>query len=305
MAEIIARLPDGRPMRRVSLSNGTLTAEVIDHGARLHAIRLNGGPNMTAAPEDPTLYETTYLPFGTVMAPVINRISGAQAELDGTLYRFEANIDGRFTLHSGAAGTQHAIWSITDERADSVILSVDLPDGHGGFPGNRRVTTRYALDGATLMIEVTATTDAPTFMNPAHHGYWSLDGAQTWEGHVLEVYTDTYLPCDADDIPTGDIAPVAGSPYDHRTARAPDPTLDNNFCFTPTFGPRCRLTSPEGRHLDVHSDAPGLQVYVGDPRGIALEPQLWPNAPHNPTFPCIRLDPGQTLRQRSHFTFSA
>jgi len=303
VAEVIATLPDGRSLRRVTLSNDVLTATVIDHGARLETIRLNGGPNMTAAPRDSAMYATEYVYFGTVIAPVINRISGASATLDGTRHRFEANIDNRFTLHSGAAGTQNAVWQISEERPDATTLTVDLPDGPGGFPGNRRVSTRYALDGSTLTLDITAMTDAPTFMNPAHHGYWSLDGADTWAGHVIEVPAETYLPRDADDIATGEIAPVAGTSYDHRTARAPDPTLDNTFCFTPDFGPRCLLTSPQGRTLEIHSDAPGLQVYVGDSRGIALEPQLWPDAPHHPTFPSIRLDPGQTFRQSSRFTF--
>ena len=288
MAEVIATLPDGRPMRRVTLSNGTLTATVIDHGARLETIRLNGGPNTTAAPDDPTLYATEYVYFGTVIAPVINRISGATAQIAGKNHRVEANVDNRFTPHSGAAGTQNTIWSITTEASNAVTLTTEMPHGAGGFPGNRTVTVRYALDVATLTLEVTATTDAPTLLHPAHHGYWSLDGAKTWDGHALEVPADTYLPRDADEIPTGEIAPVAGSAYDHRTARGPDPTLDNTFCFTPSFGPRCRLTSPQGRTLVIHSDAPGLQVYVGDRRGIALEPQLWPDAPHNPHFPSSR-----------------
>ncbi len=149
-------------------------------------------------------------------------------------------------------------------------------------------------------------TDRPTLMNLASHGIWNLDGTPRWDGHRLEVPAARYLPVDADTIPTGEIAEVAGTPYDHRSPRAPDRTLDHNFCFDAAAAPRplARLVAPSGRALEILSDAPGLQVHAGGPVGIALEPQLWPDAPHHPAFPSIRLGAGEVFRQSTVFRFS-
>ncbi|MEM9031493.1 MAG: galactose mutarotase, partial [Pseudomonadota bacterium] len=148
-----------------------------------------------------------------------------------------------------------------------------------------------------------AKTDALTLINLAHHGVWNLDGRPSWDGHRLLVESDLYLPMDTEKIPLGETAPVAGTAFDHRALAPIDPGLDHNFCFEPTGERRrlARLVGPSGRALEVVSNAPGLQVYAGGVAGIALEPQLWPDAPHHPAFPSILLQPGMEFSQVTLF----
>lgn len=296
-------LPDGRTVRAVGIAGPRLRATILTHGARLHALSLDSSPNLMAGSADLSGYLGALAYAGPVVGPVVNRIAGASAVIGGRTCRFEANQNGRHCLHSGRTGAHARLWTVEDAGDDRVALSLVLGDGEGGFPGERVLWAAYRVEGADLRLTLSATTDAPTFVNLAHHGIWSLDGTGSRRGHDLEVLTDRYLPTDADTIPTGKIAPVAGTRFDHRTPRSPDPALDHNFCFDPSETPRllARLTGASGRFVEVISDAPGLQVYAGGDRGIALEPQLWPDAPHHPHFPSILLEPGETFRQTTVF----
>ena len=308
MAEVTlaGTLSDGRGVRAITLRAGGLEACVLDYGARLVLFRRGDGPNACVTSADLGELEGRLLYAGPVIAPVINRIGGAAAQIAGRDCRFDANQTGRHTLHSGRAGTQHAIWEIASATGASATLTVDLPDGAGGFPGNRTVTAVYGLDPDTgLTLDIAATTDAATLINPGLHGVWNPDGSGEKAGLVLEIPAETYLPVDGDTLPTGAVARVAVTPYDHRSPRAPDATLDHNFCFPGGFGLRARLTGATGRTLEVHSDAPGLQAYAGGVGGIALEPQLWPDAPNHPDFPPILLAPGDTFHQRSRYVLLA
>jgi len=299
-------LANGQIVHSVDLSNARLRAVILTHGARLHELAIDGGPNVISGSADLAGYEAGHRYAGPVVGPVVNRIAGATASIANKEYQFEANQDGRHCLHSGR-GTQDLVWSVIDQTPDQVAMECALPDGAGGFPGNRRIGAAYRLDGCDLHLELTATTDALTLMNLAHHGVWNLDGTESWEGHTLSVATPRFLPTDVDKIPTGKIADVSGTPYNHCVPRAPDPTLDHNFCFEGSGDPQflATLTGAEGRGVDILSDAPGLQVYAGGPRGIALEPQKWPDAPHHQNFPSIHLEPGETFRQHTIFRLHA
>ncbi len=292
-------LTDGRRVEAITIQNGPLTARILTHGARLQSFRVPDGPSLCVGSETLADYEGPLAFACPVVAPVVNRIGGASALIDGTRYRFEANRGGN-TLHSGRVGAQFAIWNVTDQSDAAVTLTHHMPTGQGGFPGNRQITATYALTETALRVTLTAATDTPTLMNPAFHGVWNLEGTRDWTGHQLTIPADTYLPTGPDTRPTGAIAPVAGTPYDHRTARDPDRTLDHNYCFD-TPGDRATLTGPSGRTLTIHSGVPGLQAYAGGAEGIALEPQLWPDAPSNPDFPSIILRPGQTFRQSTDY----
>ena len=165
-------------------------------------------------------------------------------------------------------------------------------------------------------------------MNLANHSYWCL-GPGDLSGHRLQIAADRYTPVDADLIPTGATPDVAGTPFDFRRPRTVGPeadtTYDHNFCLADGRRPlafAARLTGPTGLALTLDTTEPGLQVYdaarmstgtcrghsgapLGAFAGVALEAQCWPDAPHHPTFPPIRLDPGQTLRQETRWSFSA
>lgn len=294
-------LPDGRTVRCIRLASDGMTARVLDQGARLIEFRKDGHPNVCVASEDLGALQAQLKYAGPIIGPVLNRITGASAEIDGKTFHFEANQDGRHTLHSGVTGAQTAIWDITGQTAGALELQLNLQDGEGGFPGNRTLSVRWALEEGGLTLDIEATTDAPTFMNPGLHGVFNADGASGWEGQKLYVPAERYLPVDDETLPTGEIAQVQGTPYDHRSSRTPDTSLDHNFCFEDGFKLLARLDGTTGQALEIQSDAPGLQAYAGGSEGIALEPQMWPDAPQNAHFPSIVLKPGDTFRQRSRF----
>ncbi len=303
--EFAGTLSDGREVQRIILRSRRLRVEVLDHGARLAAVHLDNGPNMTVGSRDMPDYDGVLKYSGPIVAPVVNRIRDAEASLSGRALTFEANQAGRHSLHSGAAGTHAKIWRIEEASEDAVRLSVTMPDGEGGFPGTQEMIATYRLSDHEIVLDIEGTIDAEGFFNPAHHGVWALDGPGGWSGHRLTVPADRYLPVDEDTVPTGEIADVGGSLYDHRSAVSPDTSLDHNFCFEGGYGLRARLDAPSGLWMEVHSDAPGCQVYAGGVAGIAIEPQYWPDAPHHPEFPSIVLRPGEEFRQRTVFRFGS
>jgi aldose 1-epimerase len=255
---------------------------------------------------------------GPVIAPVANRIGGAEAMIGGRTVQLEANQAGH-CLHSGSTGAHAQVWDVVNVTDDSATLGLSLPDGLGGFPGNRRVEARFSLTGrATLRLELVATTDTETLWNATSHGYWTLDGAETWAGHSLQIAADHWLPTDADARPTGEIAPVAGSPMDFRTLRRPEPgnpPLDHCFCLS--NGPEplrdvLILQGASGLRMTVATTEPGVQIYDGRDgkcpgRGpyaaLAIETQGWSDAPSYPAFPPITLRPDAPARQITEWRF--
>lgn len=294
-------LPNGSDVQAITLVGSRLTAQILTHGARLHQLSFGGSPNLIAGSPDLKGYLGAERYAGAVVGPVANRLADATSEIGGATYSFEAN-EGSHCLHSGF-GTQDIVWEIAEIRRDMVCLTCTLEHLSGGFPGNRTISATYSVADADLRLELRAKSDTDTLMNLAHHAYWAMDGEGSWDGHRLSVAAESHLLVDAEKIPTGEIAAVEGTAYDHRALCAPDPSLDHNFCFHHADAPRhmAWLEGKSGRAVEVLSDAPGLQVYAGDPRGIALEPQCWPDAPNHTGFPSIRLSPGDTFRQDTIF----
>ena len=317
----------GAPVHRLTLSDGPLTAQVLTWGSNLHDVRLDGVPHALAlGSPDLAPYEGPLATAGGLIAPVANRISGASASLDGRTVALEERDGTGLTLHSGSAGTHRKLWRVEDRGPAHALLAIDLPDGEAGFPGRRRVTAHWRADGATLTLTVEATTDAPTWINVANHGYWNLDGSETIAGHVLECPAARYLPANEDGLVTGEVAEVGGTRFDFRGGRALEtgpPHLDHNLILADARRDLARaatLTGASGLAMTMETTEPGLQVYdgwkladvgapdhqgrpVGPHRGLALEAQGWPDAPSHPGFPSIRLDPGETYRQVTRWSF--
>ena len=310
---------DGREVQRITLAKGDLTIGLLTWGAVLHSVRLAGVPHdLTLGSDRMEDYQGAMHYHGPVIAPVANRIGGAEAMIGGRAVQLEANQAGH-CLHSGSTGAHAQIWDVVNVTDDSATLGLSLPDGLGGFPGNRRVEARFSLTGrATLRLELVATTDTETLWNATSHGYWTLDGADTWAGHSLQIAADHWLPTDADARPTGEIAPVAGSPMDFRTLRRPEPgnpPLDHCFCLS--NGPRplrdvLILQGASGLRMTVATTEPGVQIYDGrDARrpgrgayeAIAIETQGWSDAPSYPAFPPITLRPDAPARQITEWRF--
>ncbi|ROU01199.1 aldose epimerase family protein [Histidinibacterium lentulum] len=311
-----ATLPDGRTVEAATLAAGDLTVEILTYGAILLSVRHAGvDHDLTWTPdrfEDWTEGRTPY--HGAIVGPVANRITGARTTLDGRTLAFPPNQATHF-LHSGPEGLHTRLWQVVTDDPAALTLALDLADGDGGFPGNRRVTARFSLaPPATLRLEITGETDAPTFFNCTNHSYWCLAPRPGWQGHGLQIAADRYLPTDDTAAPTGEIAPVEGTPMDFRTRRTPapaEPPLDHNFCLSETRTDLRDIAWLDGPSaaMTIATTECGLQVYDGrdqDPPypALALEAQGWPDAPNRPDFPSVVTRPGETYRSVTEWRFT-
>lgn len=312
---------DGQDVHRITLRAGDLTAAILTRGAVLQSVRLAGvAHDLTLGSDLLADYEGDMGYHGALIAPVVNRLTGARAVIAGKTCTFDANQNGTHCLHSGQAGAQLKVWDLVHATDTGVVLALDLPDGEGGFPGNRRVEVRFVMSvPATLRMEVTATTDAPTIFNAANHSYWNLDGSARWDGHTLQVNADAFLPTTDALTPTGEVRAVAGSSHDFRSMRAftpGNPPLDTCFCIGHARVPLrdvLQMTGQSGVTMTVATTEPGVQLYDGRHaarpghapyEGIAIEAQGWPDAPNHPNFPSIDLLPGDRVCQITEWRFA-
>ena len=322
--------PDGQEVRCIVLSDGVLTVAVLTQGVILQDVRLAGVPySLTIGTDTLDPYLGDMRSCGSLIGPVINRISNASARIGGTVCRFEANQDGLHTRHSGAAGTQMKLWDVSERSDTAVTLECSLPDGEGGFPGNRAVAARLSLpEPGLLELRVAVTTDRDTIVNFANHSYWNLDGTETYAGHRLRVDADRRCLTDETALVTGEVEPVFGSFFDFRDGRVlspgTDPRIDVNMCVsTRRRAPTevLTLTGRSGVSMTVATTEPGVQLYDAalfknagaeghDGRGngpfcgLAIEPQGWPDAPNRPQFPSILLEEGHAYEQVSTYRFA-
>lgn len=280
--------------------------------------------------------------FGVLVGRYGNRIGNAQFTLDGKTYTLAKN-NGVNSLHGGLKGFDKYVWK-TREVASPDGLALELthvsPDGDEGFPGTLSVTVRYTwTDANGLRIDYTATTDKPTVVNLTNHSYFNLSAgaSATILDHTLHLLADKYTPVDKGLIPTGELRPMAGTPFDFTKARrigdhidADDEQIrfgggyDHNFVFTRPPGAMrmgARVTDPgSGRVMDVTTTEPGVQFYTGNfldgsitgrggkayvkRSGLCLETQHFPDSPNKPDFPSVVLRPGQTYKTTTQYTFS-
>jgi len=340
------RLPDGRVARIFTLTNRHgLRARVSEFGALLVSME---APDRAGTSADLTLgYDTlegwqdnpNYL--GATCGRFGNRIAQGKFTLDGTDYVLATNNEpGGIPchLHGGLVGFNKVLWcgKITDEGVELSYLS---PHGEEGYPGNLAVRVTYALtDSNELVWKAEATTDAPTVVNIVHHSYWNLSGDPTTaaDDHLLTINALSYVPTDEGMIPTGEIAPVAGTPMDFTHPTVIRERSDQDFealrigngydhCWVVNGeGLRlaARLKDPKsGRVMEVHTDQPGVQFYAGNfldgstvgkggvrygrRSGLCLETERFPDSPNQSGFPSCVLRPGETYRHVLIHRFSA
>ncbi|HMO09664.1 MAG TPA: aldose epimerase family protein [Paracoccaceae bacterium] len=309
----------GQTVAAVRLSAGDLTVRVIALGSILQSVRLAGVTHdLTLGADTIADYEKA-MPFhGPIVGPVANRITGAAAVIAGRQHRFTP--PGAMLLHSGDAGIHRQVWTLDGATADRAVLTLDLPDGAGGFPGNRRITAEWRVEApATLRLRLRADTDAPTLMNLANHSYWNLDGTDTWSGHRLQVAAGRVLSHRPDGTVRGPVVPVGATPYDLRRGpvlRPGAPPFDHCYALADTrrsLTEVLEFTGRSGVTLHLSTTEPGVQVYDGraarrpgrrPSEGMAFEPQFWPDAPGRPGFPSILLNPGQAWAQVSEWRFT-
>lgn len=278
--------------------------------------------------------------MGAIAGRYANRIGHGRFSLDGRDYQLPLNQDGRHSLHGGGQGFGKRPWTLVHHDETSATLALVSPDGDAGYPGTLRCWCRYSLTGAaTLRLELSATTDAPTIVNLAHHSYFRLDDAQDALDHLLEIRANLMTPVDADSIPDGALLHVAGTPFDFRRARAirqagPDGArfrYDHNYMLRrdrrePSVADGLELahaatlrSTVTGLAMQLWTTEPALQLYdgyklaltvpghdgvtYGPSAGIALEPQHAPDSPNLPHLPGTVLRPGEIYRQVSEYRF--
>lgn len=343
MIEPFGELPDGRKATLYTLSNGKgIVAKVSDFGATLVSLetpdRDGKFADITHGYDSVTGYAGEKNPyFGASVGRFGNRIAAGEFHLDGTRYRLATNNSPGGVpchLHGGEMGFNKRLWKTVGEVApNSITFQYLSPDGEEGYPGALTARITYTLTAANELIwEATATTTAATVVNLVHHTYWNLSGdpTSTINVHELTLFADHYLPTNAGLIPTGELAPVAGTPMDFTSPQVigarvgkPFPPLElaggYDHCWVLSdprpdrLAPAARLRDPKsGRVMEVSTNQPAVQFYGGNfldgsapgKGGVAyphrsalcLETENFPDAPNKPDFPSSMLRPGETYR---------
>jgi aldose 1-epimerase len=340
------RLPDGVPVDLFTLVN--------ERGLELRAITYGGiivslkTPDRAGSLADIVLGFDTLAPyasnpayFGAIIGRCANRIAAGRFSLDGKTYQLAAN-EGANHLHGGVRGFDKVVWlaqSFEHAGGAGVRFTHTSPDADEGYPGTLVAHVTYTLTVRDeLIVDYAAATDRATVVNFTQHTYFNLagEGAGDVLDHTLTIEADRFTPIGVDLIPTGELAPVAGTPFDFRTPtplgariEQDDPQLrvgqgyDHNLVLNrsgPGLLRAARLSAAvSGRAVDVYTTEPGLQLYSGNRLdgsrtgkagrlygrrcGVALETQHFPDSPNHPTFPSTILRPGHEYRSRTVFVF--
>ncbi|MBN2697845.1 MAG: galactose mutarotase [Bacteroidales bacterium] len=333
-------LPDGREVQKFILRNNNgMEVCLINYGAIITALKV---PGRHHEPGDVVLgfdtlegYLSDHPYFGAIIGRVCNRTGGASFEIGGHLYRLSAN-EGKNQLHGGHKGFDKVLWTPDTVKSPdevSVTFSYLSPDGEEGYPGNLQAVVVYTLNDANeLAISMQAQTDRPTHVNLTNHSYFNLDDSERpVYDHLLMIDADGYTVLDAENIATGEIRKVDGTPYDFREAkpvgqdiRRLDMGYDINYVLNkkgPELEKAAVLHDPRsGRTLEVLTTQPGVQLYTSNyvsgikgkdgkvynkHSAVCLETQHFPNTPNQASFPSTLLNPGEKYNELIVYRFSA
>jgi aldose 1-epimerase len=339
---------DGRPVTLYTLTNSHgVEVRAMNYGGIILSIRV---PDRKGQFADIVLGHDTlegYVPnppyLGAIVGRYANRIANGTFTLDGKTYTLPKN-DGPNTLHGGVTRTfDKVVWDGEVSGKNSVAFTYLSKDGEEGFPGNLKVKVTYMLtDGNALIIDYEATTDKATPVNFSQHSYFNLAGEGNGDilNHEIMINADRFTPVDKNLIPTGELRPVKGTPFDFTTSTRIGARIDGNYeqlvlghgydhNFVLNHKPAqngevlaARVHEPTtGRILEVWTTQPGVQFYTGNfldgtitgkqghvykhRYGFCLETQHFPDSPNHPDFPNTILRPGETFRSRTVFKFSA
>ncbi len=345
--EPFGTLPGGEAVDLYTLVNERGTqARIINYGGILVSLRIADDTGVLSEVvlgySDLAGYLANTPYFGALVGRYANRIGDARFVLDNVEYRLAAN-DGANHLHGGVRGFDKALWrAAASLGAAGPVLELRYvsPDGEEGYPGTLSATVSYTLtNNNELVVEYQATTDKPTLCNLAHHSYFNLGGHNSGDvlGHEVQIFAANNTPADDTLIPTGKIAPVAGTPFDFTKPKAAGKDLkaaggmpvgfDLNYVLDKGTTDRpqlaARVTEPKsGRVLEVLSTEPGLQFYTGNfldgtnvgkggavykqYNGFCMEPQKFPDSVNKPEWKDVSnpvLRPGETYKQTTIYRF--
>jgi aldose 1-epimerase len=336
-----AHLPDGAQVNVFTLANAAgMTVRILDFGGIITEIHV---PDRHGVFDDVALGFDTLEPyrgdspyFGALIGRYGNRIANGRFTLDGQTYTLPVN-NGKNHLHGGVPGFDRVPWRSRID-GEELVLDYRSPEGEQGYPGTLDATVRYRLsDDNAIVVRFSAVTDRATPVNLTQHSYFNLAGGGDILGHELTIDADNFVPIDVGLIPTGQLAPVAGTPFDFRTpvaigariGAAHEQLLHGSgydHCFAlnkPAPGAltrAARVREPRsGRVLELYTQEPGVQFYSGNfldgslagkgrsythRSGFCLEPQHFPDSPNQPAFPNTILRPGEVYATESRFRFS-
>jgi len=346
--------PNGDPVYRYTLTNAHgMRVRILTFGGIVQSIRVPDRHGRMAdvalgyrtvsdyAADQKNKDQGTY--FGALIGRYGNRIAKGTFTLDGTTHHIPINNNGN-ALHGGTVGFNLKVWKATAIRRHGTVgvrLHYVSPDGEQGFPGRLNTTVTYTLGNRNaLRIHYGATTNKPTVVNLTNHTYFNLggEGTGTVYDQKLRINARRYTPTDTTQIPTGKLAPVAGTPMDFTRPTAIGSRIrddfgqlvlaqgyDHNYVLNRQHRhglvPAARVTDPDsGRMLRVYTTQPGVQLYTGNflngseigisghayrqGDGFALETQHFPDSPNHANFPSTVLRPGRRYDQTTVYAFS-
>lgn len=340
-------MPDGQEVLQYTLSNEAgMSIDIITYGGIITSWtapdKSGNYQNIALGYDNLEQYLESTPYFGALIGRYGNRIAKGQFSLGGESYQLATN-DGSNHLHGGPKGFDKVVWTAeTQESGDAVslILSYLSEDMEEGYPGNLNTKVTYTLTADNeLRVAYEATTDKTTVVNLTQHTYFNLTGDFTQDilEHEVMLNADAYLPVDETLIPTGELRPVAGTPFDFREAKAIGAEIEaentqlergNGYdhCWVlNNQGSMRKVASAyepnSGRLLEIFSDEPGIQLYTGNfldgtlpmaggegtyafRTGFCLETQHYPDSPNQPDFPSVTLEPGETYQTTTRFKFS-
>ncbi len=345
---VFGKTADGVTVDEYTLTNANgMEIKVITLGGIITSLKV---PDRTGALANIVLgfekladYETRSPYFGALIGRYGNRIANAKFTLAGKEYQLAIN-DGINALHGGTKGFDKKVWAAKEVNNGSDVgleLSYTSPDGEEGYPGNLATKVTYTLTADNkLRIDYHATTDQTTVVNLTNHTYFNLagNGAGTIANHIAQINADRYTPVDANLIPTGELAPVEGTPFDFRSPKLVNAGLrsgfpqivsgrgyDHDFVINRTSANdlefAARIYDPSsGRKVEVWTTEPSMQFYTGNfldgtlvgssgglyrqGDGFCLETQHYPDSPNQPAFPTTELKPGDTYQTTTVYAFS-
>jgi len=343
--EAFGKLEDGTVIEAFTLRNSRgASARVMTYGATLTNLWM---PDRKGVPGDVVLgfddlkgYLGDHPHFGGIIGRLANRIAKGKFSIDGKEYTLATN-NGPNTLHGGTVSFDRRVWkgeAVSDGKGAAVRLTYVSPDGEEYFPGTLTVTVVYTLtEKNELKLEYTAKTDKPTALNLTNHSYFNLRGEGDVLGYTLTLNASRYTPADSTLIPTGELAPVKGTPYDFTKPMTIGSRMaevekikeaggyDINYAVDGEIGklrPAGKVVDPiSGREMEAWTTQPGVQLYTanwlnGSIKGkggvaykrfgaVCLETQNYPDAVNHANFPNAILRPGETFHSETIYKFLA
>ena len=316
---------------------------ITNYGAKINWIEV---PDKNGKKENITFGYDTFeetlkgdMSFGSVVGRFANRIAKGKFTLDGVVYNTPVN-NGPNTLHGGPAGWHSVVWNtevLKDSKFPAVKFTYLSPDMEEGFPGTVNASVTYTwTDNNEIVMDYTCSTDKRTIVNVTNHAYFNLHGAGNGNilDHVLTLKASAFTPVDSVMIPTGEIRPVAGTPFDFNTPHTIGERIgdkydqlilglgyDHNYILDNKEEVDVTVYEPvSGRMLEVITDQPGMQLYTGNfldgtkighggkpfmyRSGMCLESGHYPDSPNHADFPTTVLNPGETFKSTTIYRFS-